>query len=290
MTRPTFSLVVCTYGRTQELGRLFHSLAQQDCQDFELIVVDQNLDKRVAPCIDLAIRLGLQPRTLKTLRPNLSAARNAGIAQCLGLWIGFPDDDCWYEPSTLRRLRDRILSRQTGGIACMQWSEYPQSCDTDFSWQRSSRFRDPMLASFMLFFERQVLDGVGGFNPDLGVGQWFSAGEETDLVFRAIRHGVPGFFVSDAIVHHPLKELGRQPGGRKAVRCRARGVGAIYAIHNIPVHVVSRGMIAPLFHSVTRTGPARPVAEAFAEIVGRVEGMAAWKLRAVVSSLQNRRG
>ena len=41
------SLILATYGRAAEIERLFDSLAQQSCRDFEVLVVDQNQDERL---------------------------------------------------------------------------------------------------------------------------------------------------------------------------------------------------------------------------------------------------
>ena len=44
-----FSLIVPTLNRVKELERLFQSLASQDYPNFEVILVDQNLDNLILP-------------------------------------------------------------------------------------------------------------------------------------------------------------------------------------------------------------------------------------------------
>ncbi len=92
------SLLCCTVGRTEKLGRLLDSLARQTVRDFELIVVDQNepgvLDPVLAPFSD---RLDIHH--VRSER-GLSRARNVGLAHCRAPLVAFPDDDCWY-PATL---------------------------------------------------------------------------------------------------------------------------------------------------------------------------------------------
>ena len=71
---PRFSLIVCTVDRVAPLGRLLASLAAQSMTDFEIIVVDQNADERVAPILgpwlENADRLGTEssPASAKSLR------------------------------------------------------------------------------------------------------------------------------------------------------------------------------------------------------------------------------
>jgi hypothetical protein len=43
-----FTLIVCTIDRTEPLDRLLHSLARQSDRDFEIVLVDQNVDDRLA--------------------------------------------------------------------------------------------------------------------------------------------------------------------------------------------------------------------------------------------------
>ena len=83
------SLVVSTRWRTLEVKRLLVSLLAQTYKTFEVIVVDQNEDDRLASLLqDYCERL-----TIKHVRSaNLghSAGSNAGLRICAGDIVGFP--------------------------------------------------------------------------------------------------------------------------------------------------------------------------------------------------------
>ena len=49
---PSFDLVVATVGRVAEPERLLASLEAQTHRGFRLLLVDQNLDDRLAPLLD----------------------------------------------------------------------------------------------------------------------------------------------------------------------------------------------------------------------------------------------
>ena len=51
-TPPRLSLIVATLGREAELSRCLGSLAAQTSRDFEVVVVDQNADDRLAALLD----------------------------------------------------------------------------------------------------------------------------------------------------------------------------------------------------------------------------------------------
>ena len=108
MRMAAFSLILATVGRTKELDRLFNSLAAQTFLNFEVIVVDQNPDNRLVPHIERACSLGIVVKHVRHNPPNLAAARNAGIAVATGEWLGFPDDDCWYDPRVLEKIARRF--------------------------------------------------------------------------------------------------------------------------------------------------------------------------------------
>ena len=277
------SLVLATVGRAAELNRLFDSLAAQTLHNFDVIVVDQNVDERLQPVLQRARSLGLALRHLKHSPPNLALARNAGIAAAGGHWLGFPDDDCWYEPQTLERMLLRTLRRDRPAGVVGRWVEQdPAHPPGTLSWQRSSRFRDLPVSSITLFFERSLLERIGGFDGRLGVGQWFGAGEETDIVLRALHAGALLAYEPEVRVHHradpPLPGAG--PAIRRAARLRARGAGALYAKHRLPAWVIVRGLLSPLLKpasqalALTARGPGLLHGIAIAH--GRLQGWLRW--------------
>jgi glycosyltransferase involved in cell wall biosynthesis len=273
----TVSLIVATVGRTAELEDLFDSLAAQTWKDFEVVVVDQNEDARLLPCLEHARQLGLQLKHIHLTPPNLSAARNAGIEVAEGRWIGFPDDDCWYDPLLLEKLSHRFRCDEALSGAAVQWVEegVPANLSPNLTWERSKRFRDMPVASFQLFFHRKLFDRIGRFDCRLGVGLYFGAAEETDFVLRALRVGALVTFEPEAKVHHPLKLPPPTPQARQAALHRSRGTGALYAKHRLPLWVIVRGLLAPAVVPLMR-GAFDDFKHGCAMIRGRFDGWMEW--------------
>lgn len=273
------SLILATVGRSAELNRLFDTLVAQHWHDFEVVVVDQNEDDRLLPILERARSLGLLVRHLRHSPPNLALARNAGIAASSGNWLGFPDDDCWYEPHTLERvmLRSSRKDRPTGVIT--RWVEQdPPLPPGTLSWHRSSRFRDLPVSSITLFFRRELVERIGGFDGRLGVGQWFGAGEETDIVLRALRAGALLAYEPTALVHHRVDPPAPSVSAiaRQAARLRARGTGAMYAKHRLPPWVIARGLLSPIVKPLARGAIGAELAHGMAVARGRLDGWLRW--------------
>ncbi|MGH8809657.1 MAG: glycosyltransferase family 2 protein [Noviherbaspirillum sp.] len=275
---PTVSLIVATVERTKELDDLFASLAAQTFKDFEVIVVDQNIDNRLQPYLHRARQSGLLVKHLRLRPANLSAARNVGIDAAEGEWVGFPDDDCWYEPTLMERLEHRFRCTDPLSGAAVQWVEegVPAELAPSFTWERSKRFRDMPVASFQLFFHRKLFDRIGNFDCRLGVGLFFGAGEETDLVLRALRAGALLTFETEAKVHHPIKIPAPNPQARLAARHRERGAGALWAKHGLPKWVIARGLVAPVLRPLLKGSFGPDLALGVAIVRGRIDGLLGW--------------
>src|SRR5262245_18066114 len=180
-----FSLLLATLSRTAEMQPFLDSLASQTWRDFELIVVDQNSDSRLDDVLE-PYQDRFEIRRLRCARGH-SRALNFGLAHATGDFVGFPDDDCWYNPDTLERVaaffqRHPESSGLTGREIVKpefssggRWDLRPGRLTRGNVWRRA--------ITFTIFLRRRAATGVA-FDETLGVGagsQW-GAGEETDYL------------------------------------------------------------------------------------------------------------
>ena len=98
----SFSLVLGTVERTHDLEEHLASLDAQTYRSFELIVVDQNKDERLAPI--LAPYAECFPILHLRSEPGLTRAKNLGLKRVTGDIIGFPDDNYRFPPDLLDRV------------------------------------------------------------------------------------------------------------------------------------------------------------------------------------------
>lgn len=278
------SLILATVGRSDQLKVVLDSLLAQSEQGFEVIVVDQNPDDRLIPV--LAAFEALNIVHLRLEKPNLSLARNSGLIAATGAWVAFPDDDCWYEADCLAKIRTTMLAdAQLDGVVA-RWVEFaPDAQPTAHHLDRQAwrDFRGGDASSITLFLSREAVSDLQGFDPQIGVGQYYGAGEETDLLLRMLDRQCSLLFLPDARVHHHFSLAAPDVTAAtwKALRARSRGVGAIYAKHRLSAKVVVRGLVAPLLHPIRSSRPINDFALGVAAVLGRLEGMMRWWWRGI---------
>jgi glycosyltransferase involved in cell wall biosynthesis len=229
------SLVVTTINRVQELARLFRSLAKQHNSSFEVVLVDQNQDDRLAALI--AYYASCFPiRHLRSL-PGLSKSRNVGLFQCRGEIIGFPDDDCWYLEDTIDRVIAifrtaadvEVISGRTidkeGVESLGQFQNFSSRITRSNLWRTHN--------SSTLFVRARALQAVCGFDESLGLGakSQFQSGEETDLLLKVMQRGGQAQFYRDLTIFHD-----QIPSSSSAMLRRAKsyspGFGRLLRKHN----------------------------------------------------------
>jgi glycosyltransferase involved in cell wall biosynthesis len=243
---PTFDLILATVGRAEELGRLFDSLARQTHGGFRLIVVDQNDDDRVEQA--------LAGRSFDVLRlrsePGLSRARNVALPHVTADLVAFPDDDCVYPDDLLERVARRVADepeldgltgREVGadGRSSPSWKTDAALLTEDSLWNRA--------ISFTIFLRRGVVERVGEFDEQLGLGsgQPWSSGEEIDYLVRAVRSDARIAYDPALTVTHPAKTLTDEE--RRAIAYRdGASVGYVLRKNRYPARVVSRMLVRPL--------------------------------------------
>jgi glycosyltransferase involved in cell wall biosynthesis len=232
------SLVVGTLGtRSSPLVTLLDSLRAGTHQNIELILVDQSDDsllaRTIAPYRDLSI-------VHVTSAPGLSRARNVGMAHVTGDIIGFPDDDCWYPKTLLSSVVERFrTSHSLGGLAVRpvdadghssfpRWDPHSGHINRFNVWRRSN--------SNALFLRKSVVDVVGPFDENLGVGSGtpWGAAEDIDYPLRILEAGFPLYYDSTLTVHHPRSTPRFDAAGASRAESYGGGMGRVLRKHAYP--------------------------------------------------------
>jgi 2-beta-glucuronyltransferase len=200
------SLVLCTIGnRRTQLVRLIESLRTQEFKRFEVIIVDQNppgyLDEILQTrCAGVAFKHVRSDR-------GLSIARNVGLLHASGEIVGFPDDDCWYFPATLRQVisffrqnpkADILLGRTVDECGLPSLSPPREESG---SVNRSNVW---ISGNSNTLFVRKAAIPPPGFDERLGVGAStrYQSGEETDFILTLMKNQARAVYVNDLKIRH----------------------------------------------------------------------------------------
>ncbi|SLN33021.1 glycosyltransferase family 2 protein [Roseisalinus antarcticus] len=213
MTRPNVSVVVVSNGRPDALIRCLRGLTQLVYDPFEVVAVADRPGRRR---IDTRPELFGRIKVVACDEPNISVARNLGIAQAAGEVIAFIDDDAVPEPLWLAHLAPVFEDRQVGaatgyvigrnGIS-LQHRLRDVGPDAD-SRPVSLQGGEPRLVTAApgravktegtnMAFRREVLLRVSGFDPAF---RFYL--DETDLDMRLAALGTLTAAVPHAQVHH----------------------------------------------------------------------------------------
>jgi GT2 family glycosyltransferase len=215
------SVVVPTHDRPERLAAVLAGLRAQTLAPdaFEVIVVD---DGSLTPGTQavLSEELGrgvLQLRPVRHLTARgTSGGRNSGWRVARAPLVAFTDDDCVPDAGWLSAALS--VSRGHPG-AIVQGRTEPNPSELGrrgvFSRTISVEALGPQYEACNIFYPRELLERVGGFDETFGT---FSAGEDTDLAWRALETGARTTFAPEALVFHAVHELGPLRTLREAMR------------------------------------------------------------------------
>jgi glycosyltransferase involved in cell wall biosynthesis len=239
MDAPEFSLIACTLGQRESLGRFLDSLLAQEMRDFEVIVVDQSPGGHLDRLLD-GYKGRLSVRHIRS-QPGLSRSRNLGIRNARGSFLCFPDDDCWYPPDILSQLTrrrkaspdlDLILGKTVDQFGCDSVGEFRRRSGSVTKWNvwRSGN-------SNSMFVRRCLAIEIGGFDETLGLGSGtrFQSGEETDFILRNLARGALTHYDPELKVHHQQVDCNIGPKEFSRARAYSPGFGRVLRKHRYGV-------------------------------------------------------
>ena len=222
-----FTVIVCSRDRPAQLAMCLAALAAIRYPRFEVVVVDNAPSTALPAAVfedtvggDIRFRLVVEPR------PGLSRARNRGMAEAINPRVAFTDDDVLVDPSWLEGLargfaRDPTSGCVTGLVPSAQldsasqlhfdarvwWSSgttphvYDLSRPSDES--RLFPFDAGTIGTGANFaIDRDLIQGLGGFDEALGAGSPARGGEDLDAFVRVLRAGRSIVYEPSAIAWH----------------------------------------------------------------------------------------
>jgi len=217
---PTFSVIVCTHNRPNELERCLEGVSRQKYQYFEILVIDSVPQDALA--FEIARHRGLG--YIVEPVPGLSRARNIGVRASTGEIIAFLDDDAVPDPDWLQNLaaqfKDPKVAVVTGRIKELQAPGEPASKVSEFysldclgderrtvdrenpQWFEIAGFGGAGLGSNMAF-RRSAFLSWHGFDHRLGRGTRISGCEEHFAFLSLVDLGLQVVYTPDAVVYHP---------------------------------------------------------------------------------------
>lgn len=261
------SLVVCTRNRASQLKQSLDSFARIETDhDWELVLVDNGSTDDTAGVV---AEFGKEFRGLLQMlhepKPGVSRAKNRGWRAARGDTIALTDDDCYPQPDFIDRIADAIADPRIGYVGgrvlLFDPTDYPITIQEKNHWEEfpAGTFIPPgKIHGANFTIRREVLEGIGGFDPWLGPGTPLIS-EEVDVMARASALGWDGVYDPRIVVyhHHGRKS---EADARKVMRGYDLGRGAYY-LKGMLNPRVSAAYVAGWFRAIRHQNPLRTVTE-----------------------------
>ena len=214
-----FSVVVCTYNRSDYLVKVLNCLNTQTLEKskYEVVVVNNNSTDNTEQVCDDFQKVNSNLNFIYTLEKSkgLSFARNTGIDLSKGSWTIFLDDDA--EPVNDYLANISSFLDQFPKCIAAGGRIYPNYETNEPKWM--SKFLLPLVSAIDLgdnikkfpankypiganmIFKKEVFQEIGNFNTELGrKGNQLLGGEEKEI-FMKLRN------ISDEIYYIPNAEV-----------------------------------------------------------------------------------
>jgi len=228
MVSPDLTIIICTYNRTHQLGKVIDSILKQSDEILnigcEILIVDNNSFDNTKDVIHQyknenshSIKYVFEPR------PGKSFALNRGIKEATAEQLVFTDDDVVLDSNWIKTVKEAF-------------EEYPHICFggkvvpviegnlPDWLDNNGTIFYGPLVKhdegekireydntmrmpiGCNLFLRKEIFEKFGYYNTNLGhyTKNEHIGGEETELLTRIRKNGVPILYFPRAVVYHPI--------------------------------------------------------------------------------------
>ena len=216
---PEIAAIICTHNRDRYLGAAIDSLLQQDCTDYEIIVVDNASSDRTKEVVEQRLN---NPLLKYIYEPELglSVARNRGARETTAPILAYLDDDAEASVQWLRVITQAFRENEQLAIAggkvtliLPKGKQLPQWLSNEMAAALGSYdlganliyIDNPNLTPRGLNYaiRQSFLEQIGGFDPNLGrVGKNLLSNEELLMTELALEKGWQVAYLPNALAAH----------------------------------------------------------------------------------------
>lgn len=118
MNMPLISVIVPVYKAEAYLERCVNSICNQTYRNLEIILVDDGSPDRCGEMCDAFAKMDSRIRVFHKQNGGQSSARNLGLDNMTGQYVGFVDSDDWVEPDMYSHLYDLVAKYNAQIAAC----------------------------------------------------------------------------------------------------------------------------------------------------------------------------
>jgi glycosyltransferase involved in cell wall biosynthesis len=241
------SVLVATKDRADALAPCLDSIAAAFARaaplDAEIVIVDNGSTDTTADVIRAWIGRNdaISVKSLIEPVPGKARALNRALRAAAGEVLAFTDDDCRLHPEYINDLlrhdsADTEPVLRGGRIELGDAQDLPFTINTDLTRKRWSRALNSAKSDYIvgringcnLVMRRTLVERLGPFDENFGVGSRIGSGDDADFIFRTYVAGVPIEYVPDMTVYH---HHGRRTveAARALWRKYTIGSGGLYA-------------------------------------------------------------
>lgn len=133
MSQPLISVIIPVYKAEDYLETCVQSICNQSYRNLEIILVDDGSPDRCGEMCDAFAKADSRIRVFHKENGGQSSARNLGLDNMTGEYVGFVDSDDWIEPDMYAHLH-HLIETHNGQIACCGvYLDYPDGSVSHFN-------------------------------------------------------------------------------------------------------------------------------------------------------------
>jgi len=180
------------------IGKTIESILSQDYSNKEIIVINDGSNDNTEEILKT-----YPIKFITSEKLGISNARNLGYVNSNGNFVAFTDADCELDPLWTKNMLKGFIDEGVGlvgGRTIFRTNEHFSSIyrSIEFSKRYKNIKNDEVVwaGGPGSMFRREILDELGGFNPD-----WVH-GEDAEISFLTVEHGYKVSKKDDAITYH----------------------------------------------------------------------------------------